>query len=268
MNKIQWLNSNVNDPDIIRFRIKFINKNMNGLLPLYGKEKENLESYAKKYHISKYEMFSLRNTFKIHKEISNFKYFDENLIKDRFKNLLTKNKISYADIRSYLKSIEISIRSILKIVCRMPEYQKLSTENQSYINRIENAVSKENSNIAIRSAKFEKQLENFLEKYNLEFLTENQIKEKSLSNLTPDFLFEKPINISVNNSDHEIHWIDAKDFQLVRFPFVINSLKKQAKKYNNEFGHGAFVFHYGMDSSVVIPDTLLLDGSFIFSKNN
>ena len=58
-----------------------------------------------------------------------------------------------------------------------------------------------------------------------------------------------------------IHWIDAKDSTLVNFPFIVGKLRKQAARYTKEFGQGALVFSGGLDPSVKIPGTLLLEGN-------
>jgi hypothetical protein len=76
----------------------------------------------------------------------------------------------------------------------------------------------------------------------------------------------EPIVIVSNGKRHVVHWIDAKGFPLINFSFILGKLNKQAKKYNSKFGSGAMIFGGGYDSSIKIPDTLLLDGSFIWDS--
>ena len=79
----------------------------------------------------------------------------------------------------------------------------------------------------------------------------------------PDILFKEPIILKVDGVSYTIRWFDAKNYILINIPFILASLKRQAEKYYKVFGMGAFVFHYGFDSSIKIPGVIMLDGSHI-----
>lgn len=262
---IQWKNKKVYSKNDIQYKLNIINKHMNGLLPLYGKEKEYLEELSEKLNVSRYEIFSLRNLLKIQKEISNSRFLNKESIQDNFIQFVQNKSITKLDIRNFLKSFRVSIGSILKIIFSMVDYNDLSISNQQYLHKIKEGITKENNNIKIRSSKFEKDLENFLKNSSMDFLTEEQIKESNVYSSTPDILFEESISIRIDGKEYVIYWMDAKDYILVDFPFIIKSLKKQAKRYYEEYGLGAFVFHYGFDESIIIPNAIILDAQKIYN---
>src|ERR1700722_13838115 len=78
-NKIYWKNYKIYNHDDITNRMAFVEKGMNGLLPLYGKEKDRLVMYANKRGLDSYEMISLRNTIRIQKEIDSSEIFSQNI---------------------------------------------------------------------------------------------------------------------------------------------------------------------------------------------
>ncbi len=106
-------------------------------------------------------------------------------------------------------------------------------------------------------------LEDYLKINGLIFKTEVEIKNAGEITATPDILFDEPIILELDGTNHEIRWMDAKNYILIDVPFIIKSLHKQAAKYNTIYGLGAFVFHYGFDASIKIPGAVLLDGSFL-----
>ena len=68
------------------------------------------------------------------------------------------------------------------------------------------------------------------------------------SSLTPDFLFKTPVMIN----GHIINWLDAKNYYWYGSPLTARSVYRQAEKYTQAFGPGAFVFRHGADSRVGI----------------
>jgi hypothetical protein len=82
--------------------------------------------------------------------------------------------------------------------------------------------------------------------------------------LTPDFLFTAPTTIN----GHRVTWLDAKNYMAYDSKLVLKSTVKQAKKYVEHFGPGAFVFSGGVLcppggrlAEQIGPSVLLLDGS-------
>jgi hypothetical protein len=74
---------------------------------------------------------------------------------------------------------------------------------------------------------------------------------------TPDFLCQ---GLTINGS--AVAWIDCKCFYGSHSSsFVVSHLSKQARKYNEIFGRGAFVFAFGFCESLVVEGTLLLDAT-------
>ena len=265
INKLNWHNSKIYDPATISARMKFVEKHMNGLLPLYGKEKEILIDYAKTHNLPVYEMICLRNTIKIQKEIDASRFFKMNMdkIKQKFVNEVNNIIGNNSKLKSFLKSVRMPLSHIFKILESSPEFKKLSRDNLDFLNKIKKMIVLNEQEIRQRSIQFEHSLEEYLEKQNLKFRTEEDIRNDKDYTLTPDILFDEPIILVVDNKEYPIRWMDAKNYMLVNVSFIMKSLHKQANKYNNVFGPGAFVFHYGIDSSIAIPNAVILDGSFL-----
>ena len=77
-------------------------------------------------------------------------------------------------------------------------------------------------------------------------------------------MFDVPIVIKEeSDTETQIKWLDVKNYFLADIPFLLDKLRDQAKKYNDAFGNGAFVFHLGLDPKIKIDNTLILDGSFV-----
>jgi hypothetical protein len=273
--KIIWPNYKIYDHATIVERMIFVKKNMNGLLPIYGKEKEKLQIYANEHHLPPYEMVCLRNTIRIQKEIDSSKKFGSSIGKIRamFRELTNELATMIDDnqknlkIRYFFKSTQMPFHYVYKTIVAMPEFKSLTENSVNYIKKLDNAVYAAEIEIHDRSLKFEHMLENYLKSLNIKFRTEEDIKRDKDYNVTPDILFDGPIILELNGINYNIRWMDAKNYILTNTPFIIKSLHKQAAKYNNAFGMGAFVFHYGFDSSIEIPGTLILDGSWLDKFN-
>ena len=110
------------------------------------------------------------------------------------------------------------------------------------------------------AANFEKQIEEFLIKNKVEYLTQEQLAKEQLSSTgkvtnTPDFLIKS--ELVINNK--KINWIDAKNFYGANIDFIRNKIKKQIKKYIDEYGSGCIIFSLGYNSKLNIMDTLCID---------
>lgn len=258
-----WHNIKNYDLETVSNRIAFIKSNMNEMFPLYGKEMKNIRIYAEKNHIPIYELMSIRNTINVQNEIDSSKKIYKHLSKIKFRFIqLSKKHPNNVSIKNFLQWTKMPIQMIIKIISQMPEYQNLSDKNIQYLSKISKLIYQYNQIIHHRSRQFEIILENYLVKEKIKFKTEIDIK-KSGYTVTPDILFDKPIDIVVDGTQHTIYWMDAKNYILTDAPFIIKSLNKQASKYHSAFGLGAFVFHYGFDCNIDIPNVLILDGSFL-----
>lgn len=261
---IYWKQKKVYMPTEIAKHLNFIKKNMD-LMPICKDEKTKLIKYAKNNNINPRELLFLRNTLKTQFEINQTKYLynQQERIISWFNLKFDKDTIDYNDVYNFLRETRMPINGVLKIITKTPKYKKFSNKNKQCFEKIIKHNAKNNSKIRIRSSYFERCLEEYLKNFNIKFRTEIEIKESGDYTLTPDILFDIPIVIIVNGKKYSINWLDAKDYCLVKIPFIMSSLQKQAYKYNNMFGKGGFVFHYGFDASIKIKDTLILDGSSI-----
>lgn len=126
--------------------------------------------------------------------------------------------------------------------------------------------SRENSDrIQAAATAYEEELGARLRGLGVEFATERDIragwnKPGAVQNtLTPDFLLTRPITIN----GKAVHWIDAKNYPMYGSRLVAKGLSRQAQKYTEAFGPGAFVFSGGVLCGARVPPAspLLLDGS-------
>lgn len=97
------------------------------------------------------------------------------------------------------------------------------------------AEPKDNAEIALRNEKaFVSLFSEFPHK------TEDDLREEG-SQTTPDILFTEPITIN----GIRINWIDYKDYIGTPNTFLSNKLRKQAARYTEAHGQGAFAFNGG-----------------------
>lgn len=90
-----------------------------------------------------------------------------------------------------------------------------------------------------QSKSFENDVSQILLSKKIQFKTEAQLREENYPS-TPDFWIPKQ-NL----------WIDAKNMYACPNSFTKIIIRKQTKKYTNDFGpNGLFVFRYGVDSSL------------------
>jgi hypothetical protein len=263
--KIIWTNNLVYNNDAMTEKINFIEKQLNIFSPLANKEKQELIEFEKNYHLPDGEMVQLRNTVKIQKDIDASKHFRRisNIVKEKFIKQFTGERINNTSLEFFIKSTRMPFGHVIKLLESLPEFKNISEHNLKYINKMKRIIINNETDIRRRSMHFEYSLENYLTSQNIKYRTEKQIKESNDYTITPDILFDDPIILQLNNVNHSIKWMDAKNYMLVDIPFIIKSLNKQAAKYNKILGMGAFVFHYGIDNSISIPGTLILDGSFL-----
>lgn len=274
MEKISWINRKVHDHATIVGQMKFVKSNMRGLLPLYGREKDRLIEYANRHNILPEELMSIRNQIKIQSEIESSRYWTklEPIIKRKFASLsrdLSKysseeKKVAGSKLISFIKQTNLPIPMVVRIISSMPEFKSLNVNALYYLNKILSIIKNKEIISRKKSQYFEDKLADYLRaNYALKFKTELEIKSQKLYNITPDILFDEPIELEVDGRVHTIRWIDAKNYILINVPFMLKSLKKQAEKYIKAFGSGAFVFSHGFDSSIKIPGVVYLDGSFL-----
>lgn len=104
-----------------------------------------------------------------------------------------------------------------------------------------------------------------LRELGVDFTTENDARQGVTQNtLTPDFLLSQPIIIN----DRPVHWIDAKNYPMYGGRLVAKGLARQAQKYTEAFGPGAFVFSGGIlcGARIMPAAPLLLDGSGVVDR--
>lgn len=117
----------------------------------------------------------------------------------------------------------------------------------------------EQSEQSYEAAEFEKKIEKILALNKIEFqtqeeLTTEQVKLYGKAINTPDFLIKS--KLIINN--HQINWIDAKNFYGSNIDFVKKKIAKQIIKYINTYGSGCIIFKYGFNSNLSFDKVLVM----------
>jgi hypothetical protein len=140
---------------------------------------------------------------------------------------------------------------------------KLSTYDKEQFNQAEKNdiyVTLDQAKQSEQSIIFEKQIEDFLIKNNVEYKTQEQLTEEQKIKYgkainTPDFLITSELIIN----SKKVNWIDAKNFYGSNIEFVVSKIKKQIKKYFESYGPGCLIFNHGFNSELKFQEVLILD---------
>jgi len=118
-------------------------------------------------------------------------------------------------------------------------------------------------NITKNAAENEQKFVQFFKDQHINLLTEHdlvdtQTKEHGRAISTPDLVFQDEVYIN----GVRIYWIDYKDYVGTNIKFIYSQNVLQAEKYTKIWGPGAVCYHGSMVENLVIPDTMLLDGTY------
>ena len=266
METITWNNRAYRHNTITR-SAKFITNNLNGLLPLYRDELDRIKKYGVKNNIASGTLISLRNLIKSQIEIKKQHVPDYLIVQIRllFSRLVSRSLTSknlWPEIKNFFSRYSFPVRKIIEIVTETDSYNELSDINKAMIKRVLDDSVKYDKKIQVNAKKFEDTVVKwFRENTQTPFRTEKDILDDKSHKLTPDLLFDKPIGIIIEGKLNMVNWIDAKNYTLADIPFIIKSVKRQADKYNREFGPGAFIFSHSFDENIHIDGALLLNGA-------
>lgn len=290
---IVWKNRLVYNHSDILNHIKFVRRNMNGLLPVNSTERSCLAKYAKSVGVPESTMMSISNFLKIQATINAGSVSSKisGQISNRFIELVSQQEISNEDLNKFLISrysytnkkgevnrVVAPYKLIIDSIIDLPEFDLLTAENMEFLKKTRESIARHDLLTAQMAANFERMVEDYLRTNypSISFRTEEEIRRDSPDGKTPtpDILFDKDVVINLNGRRHTIRWLDAKNYALVNSHFIMDSLAKQSDKYNKAYGKGAFIFRNGFDESVQIPyvpkvegetpsNVLKLDGSMI-----
>jgi hypothetical protein len=106
---------------------------------------------------------------------------------------------------------------------------------------------------------FELDVREFLDSHGIRYMEEKDIRslQEDLEGplITPDFVLLD--RVVINGA--EVAWIDAKLFYGPCLHWTFNKLSRQAQKYNDVWGCGAFLFKHGYSEGMLIPGAIALD---------
>lgn len=271
---IKWKNKKVYSRAQMISRKKYIYDCLKLQLPLVNDILHQINIFADRYNIDTEDIISQRNNYQIVFEIESNNFMlrhknDEtfvNMINHKYKKLkyLAHDKnLTQKDIEDITQSFFLEFNLPFTKILEFIDYQKdtnLDDRVKTCINKLFQIKSEYLDYSKKKAMDYESLLENFLTKNNIKYKTESQLRQENFL-ITPDILLLEPILIEVNGTRHKIHWMDAKCFTLNDSFFLLKKMKQQSKKYNQEFGMGAFVFKYGFCNCINIDSTLILDGS-------
>ncbi len=257
MEILYWKNNLVYDHKHISSLIKLFKHKFPLMLCLTDVEGKIIHEISDQNDIS-YDLGKvIYNSIRTQREIILSHYVNKN----DFTNIM---ETYTGNILSIITKNKIPISMFIKYLTKPDIYDRLNDNDQKYIKKLQVCLETNNRNIQQNAVEFENDLARYLKTVvETPFKTEADIKKQGNYVATPDILFDDPILLDVNGIKTQIKWIDAKNYLLCDIPFIMKSLRKQANKYYEIYGMGAFVFHYGIDESISIPGAIVLDGSWI-----
>lgn len=192
----------------------------------------------------------------------------------KFSNLIINDYDNQMDILKICEKYDISPLNILRHVFNLKysiKLSKLINSSESELNiwdksQLTSAIDNDiyalidQTNVHIQADNFEKMIEVFLIKHNVQYRTQLQlVNEQILSHgkpiNTPDFLIDSELYIN----NFAIKWIDAKNFYGANLPFNKSRIKKQTDKYINSYGSGAIIFSLGFQEKLNFTSILLVN---------
>lgn len=262
---VKW----VNKLQFSEEKIKDLITKVNNLIPDFGPirqaEMTSLINLAKIENVEPGMLISLRNILSTNKsieanKIANKYYRD---IKDDYLNLYKQDKIT---INDFFNKFPLPPLLILKIINSFGI--KVSKVFFEYAKNNDFEDKEHFLKILKHSDLFEEELIQRIKKDIPNFKTQAELAKEQQEKFgraisTPDILLLEPTLFEITNPDGSqfqqlIKWIDAKNYTLVNIPFIINSINKQAERYNTQYGPGALIFKYGYTEGITIPQTTIL----------
>jgi hypothetical protein len=267
--------------EIEQYIIKKINKNPPTIFaPITNKELDKIkETTIEKFpnnsdQISKNLIRSIKSS-----------YTKNHMINNHYKLIKNSNKIisDYTNGKNVLEisgKFDISPLNILREVFLSKYKTKLikiimNPDILSNHDKEQLSIAIENDDYALvdgtevmkESAEFEKQVENFLKKNSIKYITQEELTKEQIKTHgqpvnTPDFLIKS--DLYIGNS--KINWIDAKNFYGSNIPFVKNKIKKQTFKYLNKWGPGSIIFSLGFNKNLDFSNILFLNFQDLTNK--
>jgi hypothetical protein len=212
---------------------------------------------------------SIRSALIKNKIIRNHHFLIKNIIN------ITKDYNSHMNILELTKKYDISPLNLLRTIFKNKYNDDIITLYKKQ--KLLNNYDKEQLNIAIVNDNyalinqdkiqkdailFENNIQSLLEKNKIKFKTQEeliyeQIKLYGYPKSTPDFLLDKNEELYFNNI--KINWIDAKNFYGSNIDFIKNKIKKQIKKYINNYGSGCIIFSLGYNEKLIFKNCIIID---------
>lgn len=236
--------------------------------PITTPEEKQLRKLAKKWKLPYMCLVGLRDMIATQRSMDYNKqsYKSIQLVKRTFEGLPDHSNTSI----KRLFEIELPPLEIVRILRRVDK--QVPDSFLAYADSHDSETKDHYTDVLKRSVAFEENLNEWFRSKGFKFRTEKDLIAEQMNKFgravsTPDLLFDEPVLFRVRSqgrtTEQLVRWVDAKNYTLVDIPFIRTKVTTQAEKYCRDFGPGAFVFHYGFINSLNIPNTLLLDASFI-----
>ena len=239
---------------------------------LNDKQIDKLNRYISKKKLSLQieDILSIRSAYMTMKIMK-----DSNRLKSSLKKIykLYKKNISLKEIS---KKYDLSPIPLIKNIFYRKSYSKEIVKSFFYSKNLDklNEFDKNQLNFAIQndifnkvvqteqienSENFELEVSKFLHKNNIKFKTQEELSKEQIQKYgrpinTPDFLIIS--DFYINNK--KINWIDAKNFYGANTFLVKKKIKKQVKKYIDEYGFGAIFFSLNFSEKLNFDNVLLV----------
>jgi len=244
------------NPIVIHAVMDFIRSNIDHHYEVTPQEHQTLVACFNANGIKYSILLELRQTVVVY-QYMNCKETPVNIAK-RFQ---TAVKLPDFDADVFYNSVMLCPFVVTKAIKKTKEYSEVSQDTRTALLKVTKTIKENDTNKIKKAMEFETKLSNVFIQLGIDFYTEKELREIGIK-ATPDIVFKEPLFVQLNGAIIELHWLDAKNYICIgkASTFLYRGLKTQAKKYNETYGEGGFVFADGYASDVLINDTWLFSG--------
>lgn len=171
------------------------------------------------------------------------------------RGILLYNGYSATDIYNVFAGrgdLPVTVESAAKLSGRDTQQIMLAAEHDA-----DNYFSQQE--VLRRSQEYEDELVDLLRNAGIQLKTQAELVAEQTATIgravaTPDILFVDKVYIN----GVSVRWIDAKDMYYYQGTFLDDKIISQAAKYYEQWGIGAFCFHWGFREGISVRGALLL----------
>ena len=243
--------------DIIRECMIFVRANIDCHFEITEYEHNVLVQYSEMKGVNYSVLLGLRSTAVVHQYMT-WNNKPNNIIAV-FRSSLRSHNLNIINFIAYnfYKDVGWNPNIVYKTIKKTPEYLNAPKNIQDDLSNVIKSIKEKDERISQYALRFEDKLRKYFNELGIDFRSEKELRDAG-AKVTLDIVFDESIFIQIDDKIMEINWLDAKNYMCIgKRSFLFKGLKKQAKRFNDAYGEGGFVFAQGYVSNVNIVDTWL-----------